>query len=110
MKLEDYRDLLDQIDDQILTLLQERATIVKRVGELKSSTGVERIYAPHREREILSRLETQNRGQFPPTRYTRFIPRLSPPAVRSKDRYPSPSLVLLVALVTRQDHISLVRQ
>ena len=65
MKLKDYRDLLDQIDDQILVLLQERATIVKRVGELKSNTGVEQIYAPHREREILSRLETQNRGQFP---------------------------------------------
>lgn len=65
MKLKDYRDLLDQIDDQILVLLQQRATIVKKVGELKSSTGVEQIYAPHREREILSRLEAQNRGQFP---------------------------------------------
>ena len=65
MKLEDYRNLLDQIDDQILAFLQERATIVKRVGELKSRTGVERVYAPHREQEIFSRLETQNRGQFP---------------------------------------------
>ena len=65
MKLEDYRNLLDQIDDKILVLLQERAVIVKRVGELKSRTGVERIYAPHREQEILSRLEMQNRGQFP---------------------------------------------
>ena len=77
MKLEDYRDMLDQIDDQILTLLQKRATIVKHVGELKSHTGVERIYAPHREREILSRLETQNRGQFPSdalhTIYTEII-------------------------------------
>ena len=110
MKLEDYRNLLDQIDNQILTLLQERAAIVKRVGELKSRTGVERIYAPHREREILSRLETQTEGNSPPTRYTRFIPRLSPLAARSKDRCPSPSLVLLVVLVTRRDHISLVRQ
>ena len=77
MKLKDYRNLLDQIDDQILALLQERATIVKRVGELKSSTGVEQIYAPHREREILSRLEMQNRGQFPSdalhTIYTEII-------------------------------------
>ena len=77
MKLEDYRNLLDQIDDQILVLLQERATIVKRVGELKSRTGVERIYVPHREQEILSRLEMQNRGQFPSdalrTIYTEII-------------------------------------
>ena len=77
MKLEDYRNLLDQIDDQILTLLQERAAIVERVGELKARTGVERIYAPHREREILSRLEIQNRGQFPSdalrTIYTEII-------------------------------------
>ncbi len=77
MKLEDYRNLLDQIDDQILALLQERATTVKRVGELKADTGVERIYAPHREREILSRLEAQNHGQFPSealrTIYTEII-------------------------------------
>ena len=66
MKLKDYRDQLDQVDDQILTLLQQRAEIVKKVGELKSRTSVERIYVPHREQEILSRLKTQNRGQFPP--------------------------------------------
>ncbi len=77
MNLENYRNLLDQIDDQILVLLQERAIIVKRVGELKSTTGVERVYAPHREQEILARLETQNRGQFPSdalrTIYTEII-------------------------------------
>ena len=65
MKLKDYRDHLDHVDDQILALLHQRAEIVKQVGELKSRTGIEQIYVPHREREILSRLETQNRGQFP---------------------------------------------
>ena len=77
MNLEDYRNQLDQVDDQILALLQQRAEIVKQVGELKAHTGVEQIYVPHREREILTRLETQNRGQFPSdalrTIYTEII-------------------------------------
>lgn len=98
LDLKDYRNQLDQIDDQILTLLHQRAEIVKKVGELKSRIGAESVYVPHREKEILSRLKTQNRDRFPPealeTIYTEIIPR----AGRSKNHYPLRSSVLLAAL------------
>ena len=77
MDLKDYRNQLDQIDDQLLALLHQRAEIVKKVGELKSRTGAESVYVPHREREIITRLKAQNRDRFPPealeTIYTEII-------------------------------------
>ena len=65
MKLEDFRQQLDKIDDQILALLNQRISIVEQVGNLKrlesQSTKQElQVYAPHRERQILSRLHQKN--------------------------------------------------
>ncbi len=77
MDLTVYRNQIDWIDDQILALLHQRADIVKKVGELKDRTGVESIYVPHREREIINRLKAQNQGKFPlaalETIYTEII-------------------------------------
>jgi chorismate mutase/prephenate dehydratase len=65
LDLTDYRNALDDIDDQILALLQQRAEIAKKVGEWKSGTGVESYYVPHREKEIIDSLKARNQGQFP---------------------------------------------
>ena len=65
MELTDYRNELDKVDDQILALLHQRAEIVKQVGELKSRTGDEPIYVPHREKEIITRLKARNHDRFP---------------------------------------------
>ncbi len=65
MDLADYRKQLDEIDDQILTHLHQRAEVVKKVGHLKRVSDVENIYVPHREREIITRLKAQNKGRFP---------------------------------------------
>ena len=77
MDLRDFRNRLDQIDDQILTLLHQRAEIVRKVGELKADTGEENVYVPHREKEILARLRAKNQDQFPAgaleTIYTEII-------------------------------------
>ncbi|MCZ6681027.1 MAG: prephenate dehydratase [Candidatus Poribacteria bacterium] len=77
MNLSAYRNQLDQIDDQILALLHQRAEIVKKIGKLKSSTGAENIYVPHREKQIIDRLKAQNDNRFPvaalETVYTEII-------------------------------------
>ena len=65
MKLTEYRDQINEIDDQILGLLRKRAEISLRVGALKSETGVASVYVPHRHKEVIERLKTQNRGAFP---------------------------------------------
>lgn len=59
--LTEYRNRIDQIDDQLLSLLNERMQVVKQVGELKRSTN-SIIYRPEREKAILDRLKTRNKG------------------------------------------------
>jgi chorismate mutase/prephenate dehydratase len=58
------RDEIDRVDDQILTLLDRRAEVVKKVGELKRSRR-ESFHVPNRERAVLERLMTSTEGPFP---------------------------------------------
>ncbi len=65
LELSEYRDQINEIDDQILALLQKRAEISKKVGAVKSETGIAQVYVPHRQREVIVRLLAQNNGKFP---------------------------------------------
>ncbi|WP_019986418.1 prephenate dehydratase [Rudanella lutea] len=61
MTLQDLRDQIDALDDQLLQLLNQRMSFVRQVGELKRSTN-SIIYRPERERQILDRMNAQNGG------------------------------------------------
>ncbi len=65
LELENFRAQLDEIDNRILLLLHSRAEVVREVGQIKAKAGVEDIYAPHRETEILARLRAKNSNYFP---------------------------------------------
>lgn len=62
-KLDELREQIDQIDDQILELLNSRAEVVKEVGRTKVNSSQE-FYVPGREQAIFERL-TRNAGAFP---------------------------------------------
>jgi len=53
--LEDCREAIDNIDNEMLELLNNRMQVVERVGEIKADTGGA-IYRPEREKAIISRL------------------------------------------------------
>ncbi|ABK81923.1 prephenate dehydratase [Campylobacter fetus] len=55
--IDELRTKIDDIDDQILSLLNNRMRYVQKIGELKQSSKTA-IYRPERERAILSRLES----------------------------------------------------
>ena len=55
-QLAKLRDALDTIDDEILTLLNQRMEIVHQVGVVKAQSGGA-IYRPEREKEIIERLD-----------------------------------------------------
>ena len=55
MELEELRDNIDRVDNEILALLNERMKYVHKVGELKNKTGGA-IYRPEREQAIINRL------------------------------------------------------
>ena len=53
--LEECREAIDAIDDAMIRMLNERMEIVRRVGEIKHTTGGT-IYRPEREKAIIERL------------------------------------------------------
>lgn len=61
MTLESLRNDIDALDDQLLTLLNQRMELVRQVGDLKRTTNTV-IYRPEREKQILDRLHNQNEG------------------------------------------------
>ena len=64
MPLDDIRKKIDQIDQQLLDLLTERADLVHEVGIIKKKEGLQ-IYAPERESALLKRLSEMNKGRLP---------------------------------------------
>ena len=54
--INDLRNEIDKIDNEILQKLNTRMGFVKKIGELKQTSGMA-IYRPERERAILNRLE-----------------------------------------------------
>ena len=61
MTLDELRAKINELDDQLLTLLNERMGVVKQVGELKRTTQAT-IYRPEREKQILDRLKERSQG------------------------------------------------
>lgn len=61
--LQNLRQQIDDIDDQILDLLNRRARVVVEVGKLKA--GSSQYYVPSREKAIYDRLIAENPGPFP---------------------------------------------
>ena len=57
--LKQHRDQIDAIDEQLLKLVNERATLAHKIGSLKDD-GV--IYRPEREAQILRRMQGNNTG------------------------------------------------
>jgi len=53
--LQDCREAIDEIDNEMLELLNKRMKVVERVGEIKHESGGA-IYRPEREKAIIERL------------------------------------------------------
>lgn len=63
-ELQKLRRQIDDIDDRILELLNQRAEVVIAVGKAKEGQSRE-FYVPSRERAIYERLISANAGHFP---------------------------------------------
>jgi len=62
--LDQLRQKIDALDDDILSLLNERAKVVIQVGKAKMGKKQE-FYVPSREQAIYQRLTAKNSGPFP---------------------------------------------
>lgn len=63
-KINHLREKIDHLDEQILSLLNQRAGLVKEVGLIKNEYQIS-SYDPQREEEIINRLQSKNTGPFP---------------------------------------------
>jgi chorismate mutase/prephenate dehydratase len=61
MSLDEVRQKIDSIDQQLLRLLNERAELVHAVGEIKRKDDLD-IYVPGREDKLLRKLAEINRA------------------------------------------------
>lgn len=61
--LEELRRKIDDIDNQLIDILNERMSIIKEVGEIKKSSNTA-IYRPEREKSIIDRLYQNHKGHL----------------------------------------------
>uniref|UniRef100_UPI00286BC774 chorismate mutase n=1 Tax=Archangium sp. TaxID=1872627 RepID=UPI00286BC774 len=59
--LQELRRKIDAVDQRLVRLLNERASLVVEVGKTKRAEGTP-IYAPHREAEVLRKVLASNKG------------------------------------------------
>ncbi len=58
------RKKIDHVDEKLVELLNERASLAKQIGQTKSLNGQE-IFVASREKEIFQRISALNRGPLP---------------------------------------------
>jgi chorismate mutase / prephenate dehydratase len=66
MDLSDLRQQIDSLDEQVVSLINQRYKLVAEVGKWKNNNSHE-IYVPEREKALLERLEGLNDGPLPNT-------------------------------------------
>lgn len=74
-ELKRLREAIDRIDEKLLSLINERAEIARRIGELKGKNAGA-IFDPEREEEILKRMERTNPGPLHPQEVRGIFARL----------------------------------
>jgi chorismate mutase / prephenate dehydratase len=63
-EMSELRARIDAVDEQLVRLLDRRARMARRIGEIKQERGLE-AYAPARERAVLDRVASLSEGDFP---------------------------------------------
>ncbi len=61
--IDDLRKQIDKIDEEILRLLNERAGLARKIGDIKKREGKE-IHVPERERKIFERISKLNKEVY----------------------------------------------
>ncbi len=62
--LKEFRDKIDKIDTKLVELLDERAKIVKEIGDYKKANNIP-IYQPEREKEVKALALSRSKKEFP---------------------------------------------
>lgn len=83
--VEDWRKRIDELDQKLVELLNERSRCAMEIGHLKQKSGLA-LYQPDREQQVLSNAERYNKGPLPDTAIRRLFERILDEA-RSVERH-----------------------
>lgn len=61
MTIDEIRNEIDRLDDQLLNLFNQRASLALKIGELKKEVGLP-VYDAEREKKIFQRMKVENPG------------------------------------------------
>ena len=67
MEIEELRKQIDAIDARLVELMNERARCAVEIGRLKRAAGLNSVYSPERERDVLERIKAANKGPLSDT-------------------------------------------
>ena len=84
MTLSDWRRRIDEIDQKLVELLNERSRCALEIGKLKRAQNLP-LYQPDREREVLENAERANPGPLSDAAVRRLFERIIDEA-RSAER------------------------
>lgn len=65
MEISDWRIKIDALEDQIIKLLNERASYAVEIGKIKKEKGLP-VFDASREQEILDRVASKSKGPLHP--------------------------------------------
>jgi chorismate mutase len=83
--IEDWRRRIDEIDEQLVKLLNERSQCAMEIGHIKQAANLP-LYQPDREKQVLANAAGYNRGPLPDTAIMRLFERILDEA-RSVERH-----------------------
>ena len=83
--IEDWRRRIDEIDEQLVKLLNERSQCAMEIGHIKQAANLP-LYQPEREKQVLAHAAGYNRGPLPDTAIMRLFERILDEA-RSVERH-----------------------
>jgi chorismate mutase len=64
MEIADWRNKIDELDEQIVRLISQRAEAAQAIGALKSASALP-VYEPKREQQVFERVCRVNPGPLP---------------------------------------------
>jgi chorismate mutase len=75
MTIDDLRNKIDYIDEQLLELFNSRAALALRIGEIKKVSDLP-VYDPAREKRIFHRMKDRNCGPLDDLAIVRLFERV----------------------------------
>jgi chorismate mutase-like protein len=75
MDISDWRKRIDELDEKLVELLNERSRCAAEIGRLKHAAG-EAVYQPEREQQVLERVLKRNGGPLTDEQLRRIFERI----------------------------------